>query len=36
VQDLNYHIKDIRVNEEAVVYDFSSKRYPSGYQPEKG
>ncbi len=35
VQNLIYQIKEMRLNEVADVYDFSSQRYPEGYKPEE-
>ncbi len=34
VQDLNYRIKDIRINHPADAYHFSSQRYPADYKKE--
>jgi thiol-disulfide isomerase/thioredoxin len=34
VQDLYYRIKDIRINNPADAYDFSSQRYPDDYKKE--
>lgn len=35
VQNLIYRIKEMRLNEAADVYDFSSQRYPEDYKPEE-
>ncbi|MBL0181956.1 MAG: TlpA family protein disulfide reductase [Chitinophagaceae bacterium] len=35
VQNLIYRIKEIRVNDAADLYDFSSQRYPEDYKPEE-
>jgi thiol-disulfide isomerase/thioredoxin len=34
VQDLNYRIKDIRINNPEDAYNFSSQRYPDDYKKE--
>jgi len=35
IQDLNYQIKDVRINDASTAYDFSKERVPENYSAEK-